>query len=168
MIQFLWSWATPRQETYLAQTHFRKTETTRNHSHQNVLVIRTKVKPLYKQQTSHILTIHTIYNTQYSNQSWLTDKTLASASTSNIEILEHFQSKSFRMIVDAPWYVLNTGIRRDLQIPTVKEEIRRYSSQYSARLGTHTNNLIVNLIELQDNTRLLRHLPNDLSTRFLV
>jgi hypothetical protein len=65
MIQFLWSWATPRQETYLAQTHFRKTETTRNHSHQNVFVIRTKVKPLYKQQTSHILTIHTIYNTQY-------------------------------------------------------------------------------------------------------
>jgi hypothetical protein len=27
------------------------------------------------------------------------------------------------MIVDAPWYVLNTVIRRDLQIPTVKEEI---------------------------------------------
>jgi hypothetical protein len=37
------------------------------------------------------------------------------------------------MIVDAPWYVPNTVIRRDLQIPTVKEEIRRYSSQYSAR-----------------------------------
>jgi hypothetical protein len=26
-----------------------------------------------------------------------------------------------------------------LQIPTVKEEIRRYSSQYSARLSAHTN-----------------------------
>jgi hypothetical protein len=48
------SWATPWQETYLAQTHFRKTETTRNHRHQNVLVTRTKVKTLYKQQTSHI------------------------------------------------------------------------------------------------------------------
>jgi hypothetical protein len=34
------------------------------------------------------------------------------------------------MIVDAPWYVPNTVIRRDLQPPTVKEEIRRYSSQY--------------------------------------
>jgi hypothetical protein len=34
------------------------------------------------------------------------------------------------LIVDAPWYVPNTVIRRDLQIPTVKEEIRRYSSQY--------------------------------------
>jgi hypothetical protein len=41
------------------------------------------------------------------------------------------------MIVDAPWYVPNTIIRRALQIPTVKEEIRRYSSQYSVRLSAH-------------------------------
>jgi hypothetical protein len=57
------------------------------------------------------------------------------ASTSNIEILERFQSKTLRMIVDAPWYVPNTVIRRDLQTPTVKEEIHRYSSQYMARLA---------------------------------
>jgi hypothetical protein len=31
----------------------------------------------------------------------------------------------------------NTAIRRDLQIPTVKEEIRRYSSQYSAGLSAY-------------------------------
>jgi hypothetical protein len=90
------------------------------------------------------------------------------ASTSNIEILDSFQSKALRMIVDAPWYVPNTVIRRDLRIPTVKEEIRRYSSQYSARLSAHPDDLIVNLIELPDNTRLRRHLPNDLPTRFLV
>jgi hypothetical protein len=90
------------------------------------------------------------------------------ASTSNIEILERFQSKALRMIVDAPWYVPNTVIRRDLQIPTVKEEICRYSSQYSVRLSAHPNDLIVNLIELPDNRRLRRHLPNDQPTRFLV
>jgi hypothetical protein len=73
-----------------------------------------------------------------------------------------------RMIVDAPWYVPNTVIRRDLQTPTVKEEIRRYSSQYSARHSAHQNGLTVNLIELQDNRRLRRQLPNDLPTRFLV
>jgi hypothetical protein len=33
------------------------------------------------------------------------------ASTSNIEILECFQSKALRMIVDAPWYVPNTVIQ---------------------------------------------------------
>jgi hypothetical protein len=58
------------------------------------------------------------------------------------------------MIVDAHWYVSNTVIRRDLQIPTVKEEIRRYSSQYSARLSAHPNDLIENLIELPENRRL--------------
>jgi hypothetical protein len=72
------------------------------------------------------------------------------------------------MIVDAPWYVPNTVIRRDLQTQTVKEEIRRYSSQYSARPSAHPNDLIVNLIELPDNRRLGRHLPNDLPTRLLV
>jgi hypothetical protein len=90
------------------------------------------------------------------------------ASTFNIEILECIQSKALHMIVDAPWYVPNMVIRRDLQIPTVKEEIHRYSSQYSAHLSAHPNDLIVNLTELPDNRRLQRHLPNDLPTRFLV
>jgi hypothetical protein len=68
------------------------------------------------------------------------------------------------MIVDTPWYVPNMVIRRDLQIPTVKEEIQRYSSQYSARLSAHPDYLIANLMELSDNNRL----PNDLPTGFLV
>jgi hypothetical protein len=55
------------------------------------------------------------------------------------------------MIVDAPWYVPNTVIRRDLRIPTVKGEIPRYSSQYSARLSAHPVDLTVNLMELPDN-----------------
>jgi hypothetical protein len=44
------------------------------------------------------------------------------ASTSNIEILERFQSKALSMIVDAPWYVPNTVIRRDLQIQQLQEK----------------------------------------------
>jgi hypothetical protein len=52
------------------------------------------------------------------------------------------------MIVDAPWYVPNMVIRRDLQIPTVKEEIQRYSSQYSSRLSAQPNDLIADLMEM--------------------
>jgi hypothetical protein len=85
-----------------------------------------------------------------------------------MEILERFQLKTLRMTVDAPGYVPNTVIRMDLQTPTAKEEIRRYSSQYRARLSAHPNGLVVNLMELPDNRRLRRHLPNDLPTRFLV
>jgi hypothetical protein len=87
--------------------------------------------------------IHNIYETihkpiwTYWIQLW------GKASTSNIEILECYQSKALRMIVDAPCYVPTAVIGRDLQTPTVKEEIRRYSSQYSARLSAHPNDLIV-------------------------
>jgi hypothetical protein len=45
------------------------------------------------------------------------------ASTSNIDVLERFQSKALRIIVDAPFYVPNNHIRRDLQMTSVKEEI---------------------------------------------
>jgi hypothetical protein len=41
------------------------------------------------------------------------------ASTSNTEILERFQSKALPMILDEPWYVPNIIIR-DLQIPQLK------------------------------------------------
>jgi hypothetical protein len=44
-------------------------------------------------------------------------------SNSNFDILKRFQSKVLRLIVDALWYVSNSVIRKDLQIPTVKEEI---------------------------------------------
>jgi hypothetical protein len=103
----------------------------------------------------------TIYQTNLDLQ----NTTLGTASTSNTEILERFKSKILRMIVDAPWYVPNTVIRRDLQTPTIKEEICCYSSQYSARLSAHPNGLVVNLMEQPDNNRRLRrHLP----IRFLV
>jgi hypothetical protein len=53
----------------------------------------------------------------YSIQLWGTTSNL------NIEILERFQSKVLRLIADAPWYVSNSVIRNDLQIPTIKEDI---------------------------------------------
>jgi hypothetical protein len=71
--------------------------------------------------------------------------------------------------MDALWYVPKTVIRRDLQTPIVKEKILRYSSsQYSARFSEHQHSLVVNLMAQPDNKRLLKHLPNDLPTRFLV
>jgi hypothetical protein len=72
------------------------------------------------------------------------------------------------MIVDATWYVPNMVIRTDFQILSVKEEINHYSSQYSARISVHPNDLVVNLMVQPDNRRLRRHLPNDLPTRFIV
>jgi hypothetical protein len=64
---------------------------------------------------------------------------LICARTRGILILERFQPKVLRKSVDAPWYVPNAVIRRDIQTPAVEEEIRHYSSQYSARLSVHSN-----------------------------
>jgi hypothetical protein len=87
-------------------------------------------------------------------------------SNSNTKILERFQSKVLRLIVDAPWYVSNFVIRKDLQIPTVKEEISCFSSLYAVRLRAHTNELIATLTEPPIHKCLRRYWPNGLLTRF--
>jgi hypothetical protein len=88
------------------------------------------------------------------------------ASTSNIEILERFQSKVLRMITDAPWYVPNVVLRHDLHLCSVKEEISQRTSQYGERLCTHPNELTSHLMQASKRRRLQRHIPHDLSTRF--
>lgn len=89
------------------------------------------------------------------------------ASNSNIEILQRFQSKTLRMIVNAPQFVPNEVIHHDLQMATVKEEIANYSSNYQVRLVTHPNSLAVDLLNDSKATRRLkRSRPLDLNKRF--
>jgi hypothetical protein len=87
-------------------------------------------------------------------------------SNSNIKILERFQSKVLRRIVNAPWYVPNSVIRKDLRIPTVKEEISRFSSHYDVCISVYPNELITSLTEPPIHKRLRRYWPHDLLTRF--
>jgi hypothetical protein len=87
-------------------------------------------------------------------------------SNSNIAILERFQSKVLLLIVNAPRYVLNSVIRKDLRIPSVKEEISRFHSHYAVRLRAHLNEVIATLTEPPTHKRLRRYWPNDLLTRF--
>lgn len=89
------------------------------------------------------------------------------AATSNLAMLDRFQNKVLRIIVDAPWYVPNNVILSDLKIPTVKSEIKKYSSRYKDRLFAHPNDTVQHLME--DNNepkRLKRYKPSDLPTRF--
>jgi len=96
----------------------------------------------------------------YGIQLWRT------ASNSNLEILERFQSKVLRTITDAPRYVPNTIIKSDLQIPTVKQEARKFSAKYRQRLDTHPNNLANTLFKEQFGTRRLKRLyPTALVTK---
>ena len=82
------------------------------------------------------------------------------ASNSDIEILQRFQSKTLRSLINAPWYVTNEAIHRDLKIPTVKEEITKCSNRYIKRVNKHRNPLITKLLNTSVQIRRLRkHYP---------
>ncbi|CAB0042470.1 unnamed protein product [Trichogramma brassicae] len=68
------------------------------------------------------------------------------ASTLNIEILERFQSKTLRCLVQAPWYIRNEQICRELKIDSVKSEIRRFHTRYKTRLKNPPNQLAKELL----------------------
>ena len=85
---------------------------------------------------------------------------------SNIEILKRFQNKIFRSIVNTPWYVPNTMLHTDPQIPTVKAEITNFSTKYREKLITHPNELTPALLEEEEPRRLKHFKPTELTTRF--
>jgi len=78
------------------------------------------------------------------------------ASNSNIDILERFQSKVLRIITDTPWYVPNAVIKHDLQVPSVRQEVRTYSVTYHARLEGHPNDLATTLLQQPPQNRRLK------------
>lgn len=89
------------------------------------------------------------------------------ASTSNIEILQRFQSKTLRSITNAPWYVPNDLIHKDLEVNMVKSEIAKFSEKYQDRLRVHPNRLAMQLLEDGNQIRRLkRYKPLDLIERF--
>ncbi|KAL7293744.1 hypothetical protein TKK_0012811 [Trichogramma kaykai] len=63
------------------------------------------------------------------------------ASKTNIDIIERFQNKTLRSLVDAPWYMPNNLILKDLKISSVQEEIKASYRRYDKRLSEHPNNL---------------------------
>ena len=84
------------------------------------------------------------------------------ASNSNIEILQRFQSKTLRYLLNGPWYVTNETIHRDLKLPTVKDEIHKSRSRYNVRVNNHHNPLVTQLLDTLDQIRRLkRNYPLD-------
>jgi hypothetical protein len=58
-------------------------------------------------------------------------------------------------IIDAPWYVRNADLHRDLKMEMVTAEIKRFARKQEERLHHHDN---VEAIQLLDNSKLLRRL----------
>lgn len=91
-----------------------------------------------------------------------------SASHSNIEILERFQSKTMRTMFKIPQHISNKYVNLDFNIRTVKQEIATYSRQYQCRLEQHRNELATRLwgIGSLQFSRLKRNSIPDLANRF--
>jgi hypothetical protein len=125
---------------------------------------------IMQEQWEHYWPVRTDFNKRsnlsfnwnvYSIQLWGT------ATNSNINILERFQSKVLRIITDAPGYVPNAVIKHDLQVPSVRQEVWTYSVTYHARFEGHPNDLAISLLQQPPyDCRLKQYYPSDLVTRF--
>ncbi|GAB0086348.1 hypothetical protein DMENIID0001_003970 [Sergentomyia squamirostris] len=86
-----------------------------------------------------------------------------SAAASTVDILERFQNRMLRTIVDAPWYVTNRLIRKDLNVKSVKDMVLERCKTYKVRLDGHPNPSIASDILVPKIQRRLRRCwPSDL------
>ena len=79
---------------------------------------------------------------------------------SNIEILQRYQNKVLRTLVNARWYIPNSLLHTDLQMATVRDEIMNLSTTYRAKLVTHANKLTPILLTEPGPRRLTLKLPD--------
>jgi uncharacterized protein YeeX (DUF496 family) len=61
------------------------------------------------------------------------------ASDSNIQAIQCYQNKVQKCIVNAPWYVRNSDLHRDLGIQTVTDIIAKFANSHEKRLQDHIN-----------------------------
>ncbi|KAI5754873.1 hypothetical protein M8J77_012232 [Diaphorina citri] len=82
---------------------------------------------------------------------------------SNRMIIGRFQNKVLRTIVNAPWYIRNDDLHRDLGIESVKECMQKIASRHLERLQDHPNPETVHLLRVEDLTRRLKRVkPHEL------
>lgn len=72
---------------------------------------------------------------QYGCQLWQT------ASASQVEVIERIQNKILRQICEAPWYIKNNNILKDLQMMSVKSVIDKTRRRYTRKIRCHPNPL---------------------------
>jgi len=70
----------------------------------------------------------------------------------NTAIIQRLQNKVLRNIVDAPWYITNADLHRDLLTETVANETVKFAKKHEERLLHHVN---AEAIQLLDNSELV-------------
>jgi hypothetical protein len=78
------------------------------------------------------------------------------ASESNIQVIQRYQNKVLKCIVNAPWYVRNSDLHRDLGIETVADIIAKFANSHAKRLQNRTNIEVSRLLIVNNITRRLK------------
>jgi hypothetical protein len=60
-------------------------------------------------------------------------------------------------MVNAPWYIRNNDLHRDLQVDVVSREIQKVEQKHERRLHRHENEAI----QLLDNVGIVRRLQRE-------
>lgn len=76
----------------------------------------------------------------------------------NLNIIQRFQNKVLRDIVNAPWYVRNSDLHRDLAVETVANEVCKAARKHEERLQNHPNAEAYQLLDYREITRRLKRL----------
>lgn len=76
------------------------------------------------------------------------------ASDTNIKKIQASQNIILRMCTGAPFFFRNSRLHKELKIPTVQDEILRYTNCYKTRLRFHKNRLAYDLRIRRYGTRL--------------
>jgi hypothetical protein len=77
------------------------------------------------------------------------------ANESNIQVIQCCQNKVLKCIVNAPWYVRNGDLHRDLGIETVADIIDKIAKFHAKRLQKHINTEVSRLLNVNNTTRRL-------------
>ena len=85
------------------------------------------------------------------------------AKPTRLKLIQQFQSKLLRSIVNAPWYVSSRLLHNDLHISSITDEIQRVATKYNDKTHNHANDLIEHLYNNGPTDRRLRRTwPADL------
>ena len=86
------------------------------------------------------------------------------AASSNLAIIQRYQAKILRQITNAPWYVTNHTLHKDLRIPQVQTVLQELTDTNHTALQSHPNPLMAQILAPPNSRRLLRRWTLDVMT----
>jgi len=86
------------------------------------------------------------------------------SASSNLAKIQRYQAKTLRQITNAPWYVTNHTLHKDLNIPQVRTVLQQQIATHRTALQSRPNPLMAHVLNQPDSRRLQRRWTLDENT----